>query len=71
MAELKENGAKFDSYSRAWYITPEMDFNKFKNYLGAPYEYVNEKARILRAQEAERKAEADVGQKGRKRIRCG
>ncbi|MGN1332668.1 MAG: hypothetical protein ACI4V0_07900 [Lachnospiraceae bacterium] len=55
--ELKENGARFDGYSKAWYITPEADFNKFKNYLGVPYEYINEKAKELRARENEKKSE--------------
>ena len=35
----------------------EADFNKFKNYLGVPYEYINEKAKELRARENEKKSE--------------
>lgn len=57
ISNLKEGGAKFDSYNKAWYITPDMDFNQFKGFLGLPYEIVNEKGKELRAKEAEKKGE--------------
>lgn len=57
VTRLKEDGAKFDSYNKFWYVTPDNDLNKFKSFLGLPYEFVNEKGKELRAIEAARKAE--------------
>ena len=55
ISNLKEAGAKFDSYNKHWYITPDADFNQFKGFLGLPYEYVNERGKELRARENEKK----------------
>ncbi len=57
ISNLKEAGAKFDSYNKHWYITPDADFNKFKGFLGLPYEYVNERGKNLRAKENEKKSQ--------------
>ena len=56
ITRLKEDGAKFDTYNKFWYVTPDNDLNKFKSFLGLPYDLVNEKGKELRAMEAERKA---------------
>lgn len=33
VAYLKENGAMYNAHKKAWYVTPQQDFNKFKEYL--------------------------------------
>lgn len=66
---LKEAGAKFDSYNKAWYITSDMDFNQFKGFLGLPYEQVKERGAKLRAAEAERKAEEKRPEENRNSVK--
>lgn len=33
LAYLKENGASYNALKKAWYVTPEQDLDKFKDYL--------------------------------------
>lgn len=40
---LKRDGAKFDGVAKAWYITTDNDFNKFKDYLGLSKDQVMNK----------------------------
>lgn len=64
---LKNLGAKFDSYNKFWYVTPDVDLNKFKGFLGLPYEYINEKGKENRAREQAKKEEKN--QEGRESVK--
>lgn len=48
---LREEGAKYDNENRAWYISPDADFNRFKAFLGLPYEIVRKRGDRLRVME--------------------
>lgn len=52
-AELKLNGARYNGFSKKWYVTRENDLNKFADYL----DFTKESERQPKQMEAEAKAE--------------